>query len=56
MCRYIKKKLALKITEPPGLLNIRQLWLVTLFTGASTPDMREEMLGEFHRQDAVDSQ
>ena len=49
----IKKKLGPKITEPPGLLNIRQLWLVTLFTGASTPDMREDILDEFRRQDAV---
>ena len=53
MFTAIKKKLGPKITKPPGLLNIQQLWLVTLFTAASTPDMREEILDEFRRQDAV---
>ena len=47
MFTAIKKKLGANITEPPGLLNIRQLRLVTLFTAASTPTMREEILDEF---------
>ena len=49
----IKEKLGANITEPPGLLNIRQLRLVTLFTAVSTPEMREEMLDEFRRRDTI---
>ena len=53
MFTAIKDKLGPKVTEPPGLLHIRQLWLVTLFTAASTPDIREVILDEFRRQDSV---
>ena len=60
MCRYVhcnyKVKLGPNITEPPGLTNIRQLRPVTLFTVASTPDMKEEILDEFRKQEASDSQ
>ena len=40
----IKAKLGLNITEPPGLPNILEMRLITLFTSATTADMREEVL------------
>ena len=35
----VKEKLGTSITKPPGILNIQQLWPVTLFTATSTPEM-----------------
>jgi len=49
----IKLALGLYITDPPGLPNILQLRLITLFTAASTSDMREDILAEFCKEDTV---
>jgi len=43
----LKAKLGANITEPPGLPNIPELRLVTLFTAASTNEMKEIILQEF---------
>ena len=40
-------------TEPPGLPNILELRLITLFTAASTKDMREIILQEFCKAESV---
>lgn len=49
----IKLALGPYITDPPGLPNILQLRLITLFTAASTSDMREDILAEFCKEDTV---
>ena len=49
----LKTKLGENITEPPGLPNIPELRLVTLFTAASTNEMREIILQEFCKKDSV---
>ena len=38
-----KQKLGPNITKPPGLPNILQLRITTLFTGASTSELRKEI-------------
>ena len=43
----IKAKLGRNITEPPGLANILELRLLTLFTGVTTSELREAILNEF---------
>jgi len=47
MYASMKTKLSPNITEPPGLPNIPELRLVTLFTAASTNEMREMILKQF---------
>lgn len=49
----IKTKLGVYITEPPGLPNILELRLITLFTAASTKDMHESILQEFRKAESV---
>ena len=38
-------------TEPPGLPNIVEFYLINLFTAASTADMKAKVLEEFCRSD-----
>ena len=49
----IKTKLGINITEPPGLPNILELRLITLFTAASTKEMRDMTLLEFSKVESV---
>ena len=53
MYTAFKQKLGPNITKPPGLPSILQLRIVTLFTGASTSQLRKEILDEFRKQDSV---
>lgn len=39
------------ITEPPGLPKVIPFRLIDIFTAASTPDMREEIVQEFSKPD-----
>ena len=55
MFAFLKTKLVPDITEPPGLPNIPELRDVTLFTAASTNEMREIILQQFCKNDAVGS-
>jgi len=43
----LKKILGSNITEPPGLPNLIEFRVINLFTAASTPQMREQVLREF---------
>ena len=49
----IKAKLGPKMTEPPGLPNIIELRLITLFTSATTSETREEVLAVFHEKNSI---
>lgn len=49
----IKRKLGPNITEPPGLPNIPELRLVTVFTAVSKNDLRETILQEFCKSNSV---
>ena len=49
----IKRKLGPNITEPPGLPNIPELRLVTVFTAVSKNDLRETILQEFCKPNSV---
>ena len=53
MYASMKTKLSPNITEPPGLPNIPELRLVTLFTAASTNEMREIILKQFCKINSV---
>ena len=53
MFSALKQKLGPSITRPPGLPNILQLRVMTLFNGASTSEMRKEILDEFRKLDSV---
>ena len=53
MYTAFKQKLGPNITKPPGFPNILQLRIITLFTGASTSELRKEILDEFRKQDSV---
>ena len=49
MYTAFKQKLGPNITKPPGFPNILQLRIITLFTGASTSELRKEILDEFRK-------
>ena len=43
----VQKTLGSNITEPPGLPNVLHVRILDLFTGASTPEIREIVLRKF---------